>query len=248
MSEQLSLKFYYGFLIVVALAVVVTIVVHEALADSPKKHISLVISKTCLKSKLCPTYKELADRFDNTNRQLSGDFYQDKNGVWKRDKPMMKGAYEFYNNNLTPQTIFVDPDEYTRLKTKVIYIESQIPIYLDKESNKIENSNHITYHNRKIDMCQSATIGWRQGGYDLLLDTINYFISDCTAELKYQDKKITKKEMVIKNKCTANCKYLKWLESAKQNSKTKFLVQPNKTLANNTATCTFERGEQVCKQ
>ena len=246
-ENQVSLKFYYIVLIIIGIAMLITIIVHEAYADSPKKHISIILSDTCLRSKLCPNYKELADTLDNSNRELSGDFYQDKKGFWKRDKPMMKGAYEFYNNNITPQTIFVDPDEYTRLRTKLIIIESQLPIYLDKESNSIKNGTHITYHNRKIDVCQSATMGWQKGGYDLLLDTVNYFMSDCSATLKYTDKKVTYKQMIIKDKCTANCKYLKWLEEAKEKSK-KFLVQPNKKLTNNTSTCKFERGEQICSK
>ena len=242
------MKFYYMVLFMVAIAIVLTIVTHEALADSPKKHISIILSDTCLRSKICPNYKELADKLDNSNRELSGDFYQDKKGFWKRDKPMMRGSYEFYNNDLSPKTIFVDPDDYTRTRTKLIIIESQIPIYLDKESKQISNATHITYHNRKIISCQSATIGWKQGGYDLLLDTVNYFMSDCTSPLKFSDTKVTYKPMIIKDKCTKNCKYQKWLEDAKLKSKTKFLVQPNKTIADNTSGCTYERGEQICKK
>lgn len=244
-EPKLSLKFYYGVLVVVALAILITVVVHEAYAES--KHVSLVVSKACQISKKCITIKDLADSVDNSDKRISGDFYFDnKTKVWKREKPAIAGAILLYGSSVTPPTIFVQPDEMTLKNTKVIYIESKLPIYLGVGSYSKYDGTLTTFHNRKITGCQSATIGWEKGGYDLLLDTIKYFQSGCTTQLAFNDTKVITKKLDLGETCTKNCKYLKWLDKAKETSKSKFLVQLNKKLANNTSTCKFERGEQIC--
>lgn len=241
--------FYYLFLLVVAIAVVLIIAGHEALADSPKKHISLVVSKTCQLSKKCISIKALADQLDNSDKRISGDFYFDnKSKLWKRDRPIVAGSFLLYSSAVTPPTIFVQPDELTLRNTKQIYIESKIPVYLGIGSKQKTDGTMTLYQNRKIDVCQSATIGWEQGGFDLLLDTITYFQSECTKPLIFNDTLKTTKNLEIKDKCTKNCKYLKWLENAKEKSKTKLLLPFNKTLEDNKSKCKFERGEQICEK
>lgn len=244
-QEKLSLKFYYGFLIVTAVAILTTIIVHEAFAD--QQHISIILSKTCQLSKKCISLKPLADQLDNSDKRISGEFYFDnKTKLWKRDKPMMAASIMLYSSAVTPPTIFVMPDDMTIKNTKTIYIESKIPIYLGTNSKQKNDGILTLYQNRKITECSTATIGWEQGGYDLLLDTIKYFQSGCTSVLAFNDTKVITKKLDLGDICTKNCKYLKWLDEAKEKSKKKFLVQPKKPLANNTSTCKFERGQQIC--
>ena len=239
-----SLKFYYYVLAIVAIASLLVVVVHEAFADS--RHISIIVSKTCQLSKKCITIKALADQLDNSDKRISGDFYFDnKTKLWKRDRPAIAGSILLYGSSVTPPTIFIQPDSLTQKNTKIIFIETKIPIYLGPDSNKKENGKMVTYKNRQINNCSSATIGWEQGGYDLLLDTITHLRSDCTSTLKFNDTTTTIKPLVIKDKCTKTCKYLKWLEDAKQKSK-QYLLPHNKTLKDNTSKCTYERGEQKC--
>ena len=245
MSQNPSLKFYYILLVIVGIAILVTILVHEAYADT--QHISIILSKTCQLSKKCISIKSLADQFDNSDKRISGEFYFDnKTNQWKRDKPLIAASILLYSSSVTPPTIFVQPDDMTIKNTKTIYIESKLPIYIGLGSKQKSDGTMTLYQNRKINECSSATIGWEQGGYDLLLDTIKYFQSDCTTKLAFNDTKVITKKLDLGNKCTKNCEYIKWLDKAKQQAK-KFQVQPNKQLANNTSTCKFVRGEQICQ-
>jgi hypothetical protein len=211
--------------------------------------ISIILSDTCLASNDCPTYKQLADVYDNSNRDISGNFIQVDSGkttsvykfvectgncstegttvkvgeepllVWKRDSPVYStNTVGWYELSIIPVVTFVDPDDATRKKSKVIIIEPSLPAGFDKFNAM--NNNTLTFgSDRKIDGCSSAIIGWNPHGEDLVADTWNFFYNNC-AEESTIDTTITNYFTPTNfNECFTQCEYMKWIANAKESAK-----------------------------
>jgi len=177
-------------------------------------YISIMLSESCILSNLnCPTYKWLADNFDNTDRYMFGDFiYNPNSNHWHRDKPIVDMAFHFYlqQHDKYPIAIWVDPDSVTLAYPyqKIIWIEPRVLTYMspnkhipgltDGTGMVIQNvtgassSGRIaSYHDIMIDGCSEATIGWYPEGKKALISVLDYFIEQCTGELDYPIKQFT---------------------------------------------------------
>lgn len=168
--------------------------------------ISIRTSETCQLSGTCPTYKELADTYDNSNRYLSGDFFFDnETQTWKRDKPAIYKSFSVYKTlreNIF-WMVFVNPDDYTWDRTKTIFIESE---YMRPDKgHKIEANTLYQFEGREIDGCDYAIIGWKNNGTELLLDTLNYFYSDCKVPLEIDHRKEVFFNSTIFPDCDKEC-------------------------------------------
>lgn len=149
-----------------------------------KNFISIRNSKVCEITNVCPSYKDLADLFDNSNRYLSGDFiFDNETGKWKREAPIGYNVFEHYKFMNMPWVVFVDPDDYTWGKTKQIMIESQLRYHDSRDI--IENNVRIEYEGLKVDGCKTATIGWKNNGETILLDLLNHFYSKCKQKMEF---------------------------------------------------------------
>ena len=117
----------------------IALYVNKAYAESEnngKTFVSIITSKTCQRSNSCPTYKELADLFDNSNRYISGEFILDNStNTWKRGKPIFQNDFEIYKYGAIDVVTFVDPNELTRQRSKTIYIESSMSIIINRENH-----------------------------------------------------------------------------------------------------------------
>src|SRR3990167_5965327 len=121
----------------------IALYVNKVYAESDnngKTFVSIITSKTCQKSNNCPSYKELADLFDNSNRYISGDFVFDNyTNSWKRGKPIFQNDFEMYKYGAIDVVTFVDPNELTRQRSKIIYIESSMHTIIDRGTNIDQN-------------------------------------------------------------------------------------------------------------
>ncbi len=152
-----------------------------------RNFISIQISKSCQISGTCPTYKELADVYDNTDKYISGDFYlNDKTGLWERGEPPIFNSFEYYRFMNLPWIVFVDPDDYTWDRSKQIVLHSSL-IYQDPRDT-FENQILTHYEGLKMDGCHSASIGWENDGEKILIDVLNYFYTKCRGSLSYDPK------------------------------------------------------------
>ena len=163
----------------------VHIIFNQAWATQPTLKyniIDIVITESCQKqilynvSNTCPTIKELK-KFDTTNKNISGNFTQTKDGTWYREKPQLKNHFMFYKYSKIP-VICVDcvlplgnPDI-----VKMIFLEPKNFTFVDV-GKTITGNTRLEYHDRYVSGCQSATIAYSQA---MLIDTIKYLASDCT--------------------------------------------------------------------
>jgi len=165
-----------------------------------RNFISIQISKTCQLSGTCPTYKELADIWDNSNKYLSGDFYlNNETGLWERGEPQVYNVFEFYRFMNLAWVVWVDPDNYTWERSKQVIIQSSL-VYQDPR-DKFENQVRTEYVGLDIDGCSKAVIGWTNNGSAILNDVMNHFYSNCQDKLDYEPKK----EIFIKSKIFEDC-------------------------------------------
>ena len=152
-----------------------------------RNYISIQISKSCQISGSCPTYKELADMYDNSDKYLSGGFYLNNDtGFWEREEPPIFNSFEYYRFMNLPWLVFVDPDDYTWDRSKQIVIHSSL-VYQDSR-DIFENQIMTQYVGLKMDQCKSASIGWANNGSEILIDVLNYFYKKCKGTLDYDPK------------------------------------------------------------
>jgi hypothetical protein len=149
-----------------------------------RNFISIKVGMACQISGTCPSIKELADLFDNSDKYLSGDFYFDEEqNLWQRENPAVYKAFEYYKFMNLPWVVFVAPDDYTWDRSKQIIITSQLH-YLD-DHDLIKNRVRTEYIGLHVDGCRSATVGWQNNGSEILLDVLNHFYSKCKEPLQY---------------------------------------------------------------
>lgn len=211
--------------------------------------ISIILSDTCLVSSDCPTYKELADIYDNSNRDISGDFVQVDSGrtesiydfipcegncstnstmvkvgekpilIWERDSPIYS-TYTVGWYEFSPIPVITFVDPDDQ--TRQISKMIIIEPSLPEGFDKIKNqtSNTFSYgSDRKINGCSGAVIGWNPLGDDLMVDTWNYFYNNCSEESDIDTTITNIVTSTYLNECFKQCEYLEWLNNAKESAK-----------------------------
>lgn len=219
--------------------------IHQAKETITSKpvYISVILSEVCKLSKNCPTAKYLADTYDNSNRYLSGDF-TNKSGEWKRTKPVYPNVFELYRASNNHLMIFVDPDDYTRSRTKNIFIEPVLPEYFMRGQGDLKVTtemlgNWTKVFNRtiredfQISSCQNVRMGWTSNGDKLFSNIIAHLYSGCTKDIGQNNTRVIQTKAVIHDDCGPQCQYLQWQKNAIEQSKKGFLINPNKTISTN---------------
>lgn len=151
-----------------------------------RNYISIRISDSCENIDYCPTIKELADLYDNSNKYLSGDFkFNNKTNKWFREKPVVPNVFEIYRYTNLPWILWVDPDDYTYDRSKHILIEPHLH-YINNDRIIDETRVRYEFEGLSLSGCREATIGWKNtmtgntsSGEAILLDVLNYFYSNC---------------------------------------------------------------------
>ena len=168
-------------LVAIVLFSIVTIISQVQQAEAAPNFVSITLSDACDRSKDCPKVDDLI-KYDTSNQKMSGKFFDGLRG-----KPQIKNHYLFYKYD----TVFVEPDYGTLVRSKQIIIEPPIHMwYKMNRDQKVINNTIIDYHNRFIDSCSIARISWDES---ILQDTINYLQSGCKAEKKYEEKQVIKR-------------------------------------------------------
>jgi hypothetical protein len=214
--------------------------------------ISIVLSDGCLVSDTCPNYLELADVYDNSNRYISGDFFEIETGQTRPIYQMI--ACE--GNCSTDETLQKVGDENIKIWKRGLplyaentigwYQYSAIPVltFVDPDDetrvmskkiiiepslpegfnrDTIVVNNTITYGvDRHINGCNNAVIGWNPHGDELLADTWNYFYNNCGTTTSFNNTVSTYYPPTIFTDCHRWCEHLKWVEEAKLVAKTAF--------------------------
>lgn len=146
--------------------------------------------------------------------------------VWERQAPKYaQYTVEWYEYNLIPVLTFVDPDDQTRQRSKIIYIEPSLLIGFELENQLSKSGNHTLSfgQDRRIYGCSSAIIGWNPiadiTGDDLLADTWNYFYTNCSEPVIYSTGVSLYFEPSDFRDCHRYCQYLKWIADSKELAK-----------------------------
>jgi hypothetical protein len=214
---------WFSYVLAVASAILLFASAHTAFAAPT--FISIIQSDTCKLSTTCLGLDDLIP-LDNSDKNISGKFKQDKNGNIYRTKPQVKNHYAFYQtHSKEPILVFVEPDLSILERSKVIQIESTSNmVYVKPSDNMIKDNTFYQYKNRVIDSCSSATIA---SDLDLLKDTIQYLGNDCKVSSKYTDQVITVKPKTPHLDCSYACMNEKWMKQAKAKAKAGFLIKPD---------------------
>ena len=216
------------------LSLVLLLIPLNAEARKNIEDVSISLDRTCIaliKSHAktnCPTYEEILLQFpDTSNKRISGDFIF-KDGMLQRANPKLQNHFNSYTYE--SPVLWIDPPGDVIDKTKHITIASKLPIYFISESYK-KTDNTIKFGTDRYvnSKCTEAIISAENWEF-LLGDTIQYLQNGCTSTNFDSIKKIYQKPMDHDIKSTAWYKYTQWLKNAKQISKDKFLINPEKKI------------------
>lgn len=180
------------FLIVVAILIIgaideyviqLNIGILYANAETVNNAIGIDFSKTYtthlkINPDLHPTYDDLLSlNLDNSDRRITGDFIT-KDGITQRDNPSMINHWRYYKYS-TNYLIFIDPPSDMRDKLKMITIESNLDVYLDKsQMTKQDNVRHYNIDRWINKSCTKAIIG-ADDYLRLLSDTVYLMRNNC---------------------------------------------------------------------
>ncbi len=191
--------------------------------------IGVVLSKTCLTilsanlSTTCPSY-EVLRQLDNSNLYMSGDFVY-KNNILQREEPKFKNSWNYYAYDESDTwRIFVDPPREYLSRIKLITIENNFDVYIDRADRKIINNTVIEYHDRYINNCWASTVNsdyWET----LIPDTIFYMRNGCKGFTSFTER------VEI------------YLEPTEQDYTTSYKYQYDQWLKNVTENCIYEYGK-----
>lgn len=190
---------------------------------APNNFISLVRSDTCAITD-CILIKDLI-KYDNSTQSISGAFvYKSALGDYTREKGMQNAHnyYQIYSDRLF---VFVEPDQSTLTRSKVITLERTLPTYIT-QANQVKYE--IDFHTDKRviqygmwfdSKCNSGIVGIDNGN---IADAITHMASNCTGTIENTEEIITPK--TSRDVCLTQCQYEKWFKAAKEKSKTTFLI------------------------
>lgn len=180
--------------------------------------ITIELSRTCLaqvKANLttkCPTYQEL-EKFDTTNKKISGKFEFDDFGFYHRGKPLYKNYQLSYTPAKFPLVVCVDCSDQIFRNSKTIFVEAFDYVFKNNKDNVIKNFTRYEYSSRSVKDCHEAMIAYSPF---LLNDTINFLNSGCTKTEFNDTKSIYMTPKPIGDRMQyKEYQYQKWLKDAK---------------------------------
>ncbi len=200
----------------------------EEFAEWDKTYISIIISKSCELSSSCTDYKHLADTYDNSLPEISGDF-SNSTGEYKREQSNYYRPFDYYHWSNYQLLLFVDPDELTRSNSKTIIIEPKFYEYPKKATNMINVYDVATsryVQQRQViedywidDSCKNALIGWNPNGPKILSSIVQHFYNQCDNPMPINNTKYILKPLSEIIYCGIDCQHKKFVAAALNDSK-----------------------------
>ena len=106
--------------------------------EADAETIGISLSRSCQLSDQCPTIKELADEYDNSNQFYSGFFANSTDGTYERQPSPYKNSWEFYRYS-NALWIIVDPHgAWIPRLSKHIIVEPSEFIFFDKSAGDFD--------------------------------------------------------------------------------------------------------------
>jgi hypothetical protein len=182
--------------------------------------ISIIRSESCIKIN-CIKVSELL-KYDNSTQTISGKFVL-VGDDYIRQKGM-RNSVDFYKN-VNKTIVFVEPDMYTLLRTKMIVIEPHLPEYVlqyQKNKKQLDSLTDVRYTASGLYAnygCTVLTLGIKQVNVTTALE---YIGSDCKkGQTPFLNEYITNKTQL--NYCGNDCQYKKFMKDALEKSKKNLL-------------------------
>lgn len=207
-------------LLVLAIAPIISIHAEAA----PNTFISLVRSDTCAITN-CILIKDLL-KYDNSTQAISGAFvFKSASGDYIRESGM-QNAHNYYGIYSSKLFVFVEPDQTTLARSKIITLEKTLPPYITQANQK---KTEIDFHTdtRTIQYgmwfdakCNRGIVGADNGN---IAQAISYMENNCQGEIQNSEEIHTPK--TSRDVCLTQCQYEKWLKDAKEKSKETFLLR-----------------------
>jgi len=206
----------------ILLIVFAVTMVNYAAEAAPNNFISLVRSDTCERTH-CILVKDLIP-YDNSTQKISGKFvYHSKTGDYDR-APGLKNSHNYYNIISGKLFVFVEPDQTTLARSKIITIEKKLPEYITLQNQKkaeqdFNTDKRIIQFGMWFDAkCNSGIISANTGN---ITKAISYLAGGCQGDVGNTKEIITKK--ALRDYCGQECQHQKWLKAAKLKSKSNLL-------------------------
>ena len=153
-------------------------------AKTSDQFVSIRLSQTCLtliKSGHptdCPTYRELKEKFDNTDPRFSGGFVDYGYDI-RRDNPTIKNYWNYYEQIPNWKIITVDPDAKMMQKGMLIEIAPIDVVgkpHIETGTNFEKNEIYMEYDILINKECSHATVS---PDIEIIGQAISQFINDC---------------------------------------------------------------------
>lgn len=188
---------------------------------APNNFISVIRSDTC-KITQCIKLANLI-QYDNSSQAISGKFVYDSTISDYTRKAGMKNAHNYYQIFSNKTFVFVEPDQSTISRSKVLVIEKQVPAYATKD---YEKKNEVDFHTDTRTIQYDMWFDRRCHTGITSVPTIPYAISymkkNCQGDLGNKQDIITKKEP--RTYCGKECQHQKFMKAAKEAAKRKLIT------------------------
>ncbi len=154
----------------------------------------------------CPTYEQLHAMFDNTVPFVSGGFVENESGTdIMREPSGYKNYWKYYQQLGSWKIIAVDPDAEWKKRSVVIEVQANEFRYAEKLGSSDKTLSYTplaryvngtlvepkitTFNNVQVyDKCNGAMVA---PDVDLIAQTINYFLEECSEDLHPRTANIT---------------------------------------------------------
>lgn len=171
----------------------------------------------------CPTYRQLADMYDNTLEPISGEF-EDLGYDIRRGESGYKDYWRYYYNLPNWKVITVDPDVDMLQRAMVIEIQASDFRYAadDKQhqlnigrfdNGTMSERGYVYYENVSIDKeCRHANIA---PDIELVGKVLQHFMNECNEQLDYHyENRITLPYISFDKMDSSHYEYIRWLNNA----------------------------------
>ncbi len=183
--------------------------------------ISVNLSKTCLTliqyelPNVCPTYREMVPLFDNTLRNISGEFVEVGYDIKRLPAPL-KNHWVYYEQVPEWRVVTVDADPSLFKRGVEITVQAKDFTVIERSGVRDKSDSYdsstlerTTWKNIHVsEKCDSVTVG---PDLHVIEAAILHVLNKCTTDLSEFKEVVKKEPTVIPKEESAQWKYLKWI-------------------------------------
>ena len=175
---------------------------------------------------ICPTYRQLADMFDNTLEPISGEFIDYDYDI-RRAESGYDNYWRYYYNLPNWKVFTVDPDVDMIHRAMIIEVQASEFQYTPETQQQLNNMyfmngtkserGYVYYQNVSIDSkCRHANVA---PDIELIGKVLTHFMNDCKDQLDYQKEKRVILPYIAFDKMESQYyQYVTWLNNAIRDS------------------------------